>query len=200
MSANETAEAIIIVIKKIGKWILIALLFVVLGVIILSSYEFINQYYKNKPKIITEINNIKIGEKFSDFMFRNPGFTVAKNPPKRDENETYYENNSVSIGVTVKDDAISDITYICKDTYEYTNVNGILCNVNGDEIFEKYGKDVRVQCLKDKTDKDYLKYRVYDVIKYGIRHHVFSNQVKAFHFISPNTLKDYTGLSWVSCE
>ena len=200
MSANETAEAIIIVIKKIGKWILIALFFVILGVILFSSYVSIMQYYENRPKIVTEIKNIKIGEKFSDFMFKNPDFTIDKNPTKNNEDKTYYENNKEKISVTLKENIISEITYLCKETYENTIVNGISCNDIGETIIEKYGQDLRIQCLKDKTDKDFLKYRVYDVVKYGIRHHVLSNHVIAFNIISAETLKEYTGTNWTNCE
>jgi len=200
MSKNETAEAIIIVLKKIGKWILYGLLIVISIVILYSSSIAIVQYYENKPKLITELKNIKIGERYSDFMFKNPGYIVDKNPPKNRENESYLENSKEKITVAIKGNLISEITYICKENYENTTVNGISCNETGDYISDKFGENLRIQCLKDKTDKDYLIYRVYDVVKYGVRHHVLSNKVVAFNIVNPDILKDYTGLNWSNCE
>ena len=200
MSTNESAEAVIIVLKRIGKWILFASLSMVAMLLLVIAYEQINLYIQNRPKVVNELKGIVIGEKFSDFMFKNPNYSEAKESPKIGNGETYYENLKERLGVVIKDYFVSEVTYICNDSYEYTSVNGISCDSLGDSILEKYGSDVRVQCLKNKSDKDYTSYRVYDAVKFGVRHHVFSNHVKAFHIVKHEELKDATGVKWGSCE
>lgn len=200
MSKNESAEAVIIVLKRVGRWIIFASLSIVAVLLLVFSYDRINYYFENRPKLVNQIKGVVIGEKFSDFMFKNPNYSEAKESPKIGNGEKYFENHKERLGVVIKDNFVSEITYICGDSYEYTNVNGISCDALGDSVLEKYGSDVRVQCLKNKSDKDYTSYRVYDVTKYGIRHHVFSNHVKAFHIIKSEELKDATGLKWGSCE
>jgi hypothetical protein len=199
MSANETAEAIWIVIKRLFKWIFFIALLCFLGLLVAVLYPEVKQYFENRPKVINEIQGISLGEKYSDFMFRNSGFVAMKPESKRADGETHYENKSLSLRVGFKDSLIVNITYICKDTYEYTSVSGIKCNSRGDAIFEKYGKDVRVLCLKDKTDNLYQSYRVYDVVKYGLRHHVFSNVVKAFDVNTLSRISD-NGANWTTCD
>lgn len=200
MSAKETAEAILIVLKKIGKWILILVLIVSFLVSLFIAYVKLNEYLENRPKVINQLKDINLGEKFSDFMFKNPGFIQIKDVENSEANEENYENKNSSLTVAFIDKLVTQVTYICKSSYEYTSINGIVCGSSGDLILDKYGKDVRVQCLKDKSDKNYTSYRVYDVVKYGIRQHVVSNVVQAFMIASPKDLEGYTGINWTSCE
>lgn len=200
MSSNQTAEAFIIVLKRLGKWFFFVLLMIFLLIFSYIAYEKINQHIDDKPKVINEIKDIKLGEKFSDFMFKNPGFSLENNTSKKIANEKIYRNSDKTIDVEFNGELITEITYLCKESIEYTSVNGVFCNGLGDAVLQKYGKDVLVQCLKDKSDKAFLSYRVYDVSKFGVRHHVISNQVKAFTIVSPDELVNRTGVNWNPCE
>ncbi len=200
MSSKETAEVILIVFKKIGKWILIFILFISLALSLFIAYDKLNQYFKNRPEIVSQLKEIKLGDKFSDLMFKNPGFVRVENDEIAKFNEEYYENKNTSLTVTIKDKLVSQVNYICKESSEYTSINGISCGSSGDLILEKYGNDVRVQCLKNKSDKFYASYRVYDVVRYGVRHHVVSNSIKGFMIVGANDLVGYTGINWTTCE
>lgn len=201
MNANELAEAILIVIRKIGKWVSVAAL---ISLILFSSflgYVYIDSYYQSRPKLIKKLDGAVLGETLSDFIFKNPGFSVEKSDekPSSDENEVVYRNKETSTSVTIENNKISNVVYICKNENEYTEINGVSCKSSSETIFEIYGSDVRAQCLKDKKDKSCSSYRVYDVPKYGVRHHVFSNKVGAFQIMTPKELIDATGVSWGPC-
>ena len=200
MSAKETAEAILIVIKRIGKWLFIGVSIVLLLIASFIGYEKFSNYLDNRPTVHSELKGIKIGEKYSDFAFRNPGFVQIKEKPKKSIGETYYENESLSLSVSVEKNYIVDVTYICQDKFEMTSLNGVACQDSGDNIFEKYGNEVRVQCLIDKSDKMATSYRVYDVVKYGVRHHVISNKVIGFQIVNPEKLSTYVGINFTKCE
>ena len=133
-------------------------------------------------------------------MFKNPGYMIFEDPADTSVNESYYMNPNTLIGVRFKDQSVADILYTCKGGYDDTSVNGVSCNGVGDSIFDRYGKEVRVLCMKDKKDKDYLNQRVYDVVNYGIRHHVHSNKVHTFQIVAPYRLKEYIGINWTVCE
>jgi len=76
MEKNERAEAILIVIKRISKWILLSVLglatlalFVGLGIYMYKEWE-------DRPKVVLELKGIAIGEKLNDVLFRNPGLKL----------------------------------------------------------------------------------------------------------------------------
>lgn len=203
MSSKETAEAILLVIKKIGKWILLASLFLISIFLVLLAYSKIETHYQNRPKVVGSLKGIALGERFQDFMFRNSGFAIDVDANKKVDDTPYYRNKEKSITVKVDDDKVVRVLYACVEKYDSTEVNGIDCGSLGDKILENYGKEIQVQCLKQKSDESYLKYRVYDSIKYGIRYHVVSNEVIAFDISSPAELDNLEGFmrkNWTACE
>ena len=147
---------------------------------IFSIYDAITTYINNQPQVITKLENIEIGQKFEDFMFKNSGFEIDKKENKI-EDEIYYsrkaENQQNYASVTIKNSTVLRILLQCKDSYDSISVNGIECHSFGESIIEKFGQLVNIQCLKDKENENYLKYRVYDVAKYGVRYHLISNQI-----------------------
>ncbi len=200
MSANETAEAIIIVIKRLAKWAFIGLLLIAFFIGLIIGYFQIESYYKNRPQLVTSIKGISLGDKLSDALFKNPGFSIDEAASKKDGESTIYRNKETRVDLDVKDDRIVAVSYFCKSEFDYTSVNGISCHDTGDRLVEKYGNDLKVQCLRDKKDKLYLNYRVYDISRFGIRHHVFNNKVAAFYASMPAELEEATGVNWGSCD
>jgi hypothetical protein len=69
MSANETAEAILIVIKRLLKWVAIAalLVMVVLGTVL--GYDHYEQYQRKKPRLATEYAGVKLGETRQQLLY-----------------------------------------------------------------------------------------------------------------------------------
>ena len=204
MSANDTAEAIYIVIKriskKIGKWILFGLLGIVLISTCVVTYDYLKSSYENRTQVISELDEIKLDQKFSDFMFRNPNFKETSKAKKSKVRADDYENEKTSFSVNVLDNKISMITYICKNDSNFVRINNLSCYDSGDIVLSKYGKDIRVLCLKDKEEELYSKYRIYDSVKYGVRHHMISNSIYGFTVMSSSRFDDKIFEAWGDCE
>ena len=101
--------------------------------------------------------------------------------------------------VGTEDNRVTRIGYLCEDS-DYKSINRIDCGDTGEEIFEAFGKDVRVQCLKDKTDPDYVSQRAYDVVKYGVRYFLTSNKVVSFLIASPKQIETLGRGVWTACD
>jgi hypothetical protein len=203
MSSNETAEAIIILIKRVGKWILFSALILLLVFIALLTYSKIEDYFKNQPKVISSIKGIELDEKMQDFLFRNSGFALNDDKSNQLENFVYYVNNDKTLYVVINEKKVVRVTYACLKEYDYTSINGIECRSSGDDVLNVYDKKIRVQCLKNKSDENYLSYRVYDANEFGIRYHVISNKVEAFSVTTTDEFKKIDGLmnkNWTNCE
>jgi hypothetical protein len=203
MSAKETADAILIVIKKIGKWIVVFAFTLLLIFLVLYAFKKIEDYYQNRPQIVISLKGIELEEKFQDFMFRNAGFVLDPVNSNKASELTYYDNKDKSMFVGISAGKVVRALYKCTDKYEYTNINGITCRSSGDSVFDKYDKVIRVQCLKDKSDINYLNYRIYNADNFGVRYHVFSNEVLAFEIAKPTDLTNLNGFmnkKWTACE
>ena len=199
MNSNEKADVIIIVIKRILKWIFYFILIIVLLFFIVFCYIKINEYIDSKPKIINNFEGIEINQKLSDVLFKNAGFKKAENE-NPNIGDIYYENDETGNSFYASNNIVIHINHLCKKDYDYAKINGIGCNSTGEEIFNIYGTDIKIQCLKDKSDKFYIEHRVYDLVNFGVRYHLFSNKVAAFSLTTPDKLKTYTGFNWIACE
>lgn len=62
MSANEKAEAILIVIKRLLKWALVGMLALAALVASLIGVEQYERWQRNKPRLLTEYSDIKLGD------------------------------------------------------------------------------------------------------------------------------------------
>jgi hypothetical protein len=203
MSAKDTAEAILIVIKRIGKWIAYFAVAIVLIFLVFYAYNKIEEYYQNRPQLVRSIKGIDLDEKFHDFMFRNAGFVLDADRNKKANGVVYYDNKEKSTTVAIEDAKVVRVIYGCTEKFEYTSINGIDCRSSGDSVFVKYDKEIRVQCLKDRADGNFLNYRVYDAIKFGVRYHVVSNEVVAFDIANPaefNNSEGFMNKKWTACE
>jgi hypothetical protein len=195
MKANETAESILIVLRTIGRWILIAAL-ILLGLFsIFFIYIKVDDYVGSRPRVIDEFLNIKLDEKLGDVLFRIEGLKPSQKDSKvKDESEIRYSNKDLSIRVDVKLGRVNGIVYQCKDNADYTVVNDIFCNDLGEKVLKKY-KDIRILC-----EKDFVEIRVYDAVKYGVRYYMLSNKVVGFYVSKPSYLETLEGINWIKCE
>ena len=194
MSAHETAEAILHVTKRLAKWIAIGLL---ASVTLIAAYVFVwvevKRMYDQRAGLVTELAGIKLGDKLSDTLFRNPGFEYKKSLP---DAPGYYANKDESIGFYVSDNRVEEVVYQCTASIYNTVIHGLSCSSNGDAILKKYGNDVVVWCQSDKAAKDYMTYRLYDVRKFRIRFHLISNKVEVFHAAD----RPVDSKSWSACD
>lgn len=195
MKNNETAEAVLLVLKTIGKWFVIAALVLLAIFLVIYVYVKIDDYIASRPRVVSEFLNIKLEEKLNDVLFRVEGLELDKEKLKRkDESITRYTNKNSGVTVDAKLGRISGIVYECKDDADYMVVNDIFCNDLGDKVLKKYD-DVRILC-----NKETIKFRVYDAVKYGVRYYVVSNKVVAFYVSNPSYLETLVGINWDKCE
>lgn len=193
MSANETAEAILLVIKRLAKWLVIALIAALtLVAVFVFAWPELKRIYSERAQPVTELAGIKLGEKLSDTLFRNPGFELKKD---LQDVPDHYSNKDESIIFIVSDDRVNEVVYQCDPNMYTTVIHGLSCASKGDAIIQKYGKDVVVLCRSDKAAKDYMTYRLYVVQKFGIRFHLISNKVEAFQ-----AGERPVSTSWSACD
>ena len=108
MSANETAEAILIVIKRLAKWGAYGVLGIVgVGAFIAVSVWGYERYSKIsieqfRPQVVSSLKGIGIGDRWSDVVFRHGEFSVQKKSNIRKyEDEVDYLNKEKNILVSV---------------------------------------------------------------------------------------------------
>ncbi len=192
MKSNETAEAVLIVLKTIGKWFLIAALILLVLFSIFFAFVKINDYIQSRPHVVGELLKIKLDEKLNDVLFKTEGLELVKEDLNAKKEVTRYSNKDSSIAIDIELGRVSGIFYKCNNNY--MEVNNIFCNDSGEMVLKKYD-DVRVLCSKDQ-----IKYRVYDAVNYGVRYYVHSNKVAGFYVSKPSYLETLVGINWIQCE
>ena len=195
MKSNETAEAILIVLKTIGKWILIAVAILFALFSIFFTYVKIDDYIESKPKVVDEFFKIKLDEKLNDVLFRIEGLKLHEEDLRTGNNlVTRYSNKDSGITINVESGRVSSILYDCKDNSDYMVVNNIFCNDLGEKVLEKYN-DIRILCYKDRVDL-----RVYNAVNYGVGYILFSNRIAGFYVSKPSDIEKHMGDYWQQCE
>jgi len=195
MKSNETAEAVLIVLKTIGKWFLIAALILLALFSIFYALVKINDYIESRPHVVDEFLKIKLDEKLNDVLFRIEGLKLDEEALKaKKESVTRYHNKDSGISIDVESGRVSVIVYKCRDNSDYMNVNNIFCNDLGEKVLEKYDK-VRILC-----SKELIEMRVYDAVNYGVRYYLISNKIVAFYVSKPSYLETLVGINWHQCE
>ncbi len=171
--------------------------FLLLSAIIYFGVQKIIEHEEKKPKIVSEIKGVKIKEKLADALFKNEGYSLYKTEDR--EEEIIYKNDEMRMQFIVKDGLVSRVFFLCLKSDTRTTIEGIRCGDSGEEIFEKYGKEVKVLC-RSRDDEFKEKLRLYDVEKYGIRFGLEHNKVNAFIVAEPYNLFEEASKNWKKCE
>jgi len=195
MKSNETAEAILIVLKTIGKWILIAAAILFALFSLFFTYVKIDDYIESKPKVVDEFLEIKLDEKLNDVLFRIEGLKLDEEYLSvRKDSVTRYTNKDSGISIDIESGRVTGIVYKCKDNGGYVKVNKIFCDDLGEKVLEKYDS-VRILCNKERMDM-----RVYDAVNYGVRYYLLTNRIAAFYVSKPSLLETLVGINFHQCE
>ena len=112
MSANETAEAIIIVIKRILKWLLWSLIAVCALIAVAIGYTKVSEYINNRPVKVSKLNGISLGDKLTDASFKFGEFSELGNSKTHngDQVEGFDINDSVPYAtVSIYDTSSSEV-------------------------------------------------------------------------------------------
>lgn len=179
--------------KAVGVLIVGSVL-VILGILGYARWE-------KRLQVATSLGGIAIGEKFSDVVFRQGQFEKRATPADvvlKYQDQEQYEKKDERKRVRVRGGIVETVSYKCKAS-DYTSVNGIACGDSGDKIREIFGEGVRILCRK-RNDESAQLARVYDVIEYGTRYFVLSNNVSHFEIATPKELETLVGLNWDQCK
>lgn len=183
--------------------------------------------YQERPKVITELKGVYLGENFQDVIFkhgnakrilwfwaddspdttpytddevktqlRNAGSDLLKQIAEG-STDGYYVFDKDTLTVTIKNNRVEKILVGCTDGGN--SLNGISCGSNGDEILNKFGRDIRVLCNVT-ADPDKNSLRVYEIVKYGTRYYLRLNTVNQMMITSPATLNSYVSKKWAECS
>ncbi len=176
-------------------------MFVLFLILIGISYFYRNNLidsFEEKPKIVSELSGIRIGEKLSDVLFKNEGFKVSAGSEKA--KSVIYENETGRKQFESENGVVTRIILGCEKEDTTTEYAKIKCNANGDEILEKFQKDVKIIC-RQIDDELKTKNRLYDIEKYGIRFALEYNKVIGFLVAEPNKLfTEKNNDSWGECK
>lgn len=247
MSAQETAEAILIVIKRIAKWLIFVALLIAAIIASLFGGKLLLDEYEARPQLVTSIGNVALGDRLADILFREPDFVqetdyealakkyggVTTFPAATDRqafdpdsflaesrlrfrdfsaflssdgddssvSRRAYESKFSSRWVKINDAGqVVRIGYICRDGSQRMEIGGVPCEARGEHILSRFEGTVKVQCIRDKSDPNHIRYRVYDVERFGIRFHLVSNRAAALEIMAPPMLAAATGAKWSTCE
>ena len=166
-------------------------------------YIKIEDHYQNRLQRVEGIKGIKLGERFEDVMFRNAGFILDLEKDNKSDAMSYYVNSEKSLRVVFVDNKVIRISYNCLEQNDYTSVNGVTCASSGDNVLDRYEKEILIQCRKDKNDENFLIHRVYDAGKFNVRYHLLSNEVAGFVIAISSGVGKSDGFGsskWKPCE
>jgi hypothetical protein len=190
--------------KRIGIGIALLILIPIVVMALYEGYESIQRSNDLKPKKITALNGINLGDSLSDVKFRVQ-LIPNKELSKRWEQETYSVlTEKIDQNYTFNSDGKLDgIVQWCLNWKNGNNatvesINGISCWQKSEDILEKYGKkSIRISCSKDSSDTQ----RAYDAVDYGVRYVLTSNTVFGIWLIDPKELKDISkSKNWIPCD
>lgn len=197
-----TSETTILnIFKKLLKWLAASILVFGLLASLISLGVHVFYEIKDRPKVESELNGVKLGDKFSDVMFKNPGFEKEKKqgPDYFNElkpNEIKFANKEANTFVYFTSNLVSKVAYACRGSLEFTEVSKIRCRDTSETLEQRFGNKLRVYCYRILEDK----FRAYDVPKFGIRYLLWENQVSGFVISSPLEMILFDSANWVSCN
>lgn len=179
-------------IKKITETIAqLATLLALLAIVSYAGKSIIDYTHEIlKPKVEDELFEIKIGEKISDVLFKNPDFYEDK----KFDDYIMYRNEKGNKKFITSDGIVKELFYSCKDGDTTTEIAGISCNSKGEKILDKFGRDVKVLCLQE-NDAMKNKRRIYAIKKHGVEFVLEYNKVM-YVVVKPNRP---ISLGWSEC-
>jgi hypothetical protein len=182
---NKTAEAILIVLKRIILWALLGFVgLILLFFIFIYSFRINFDDYKSL-KVITELNGINLDETLSDFLFKNEGY-------KKSEfvflDSDYYENERNSVSFIHQ--KVRSITDNCESVrVNELGTNGVVCEDSSEKILSKYKDKVKILCGNDNS-------RLFLSTEHNVAYILKRNKVVQVQ-VEKNISHDS---SWVDCK
>lgn len=166
MSASETAEAFLIVVKRLAKWALWALLTIALLLGLVLGGVWLKDKWDNRPYPLTKYANVALGDSREQVRYALGApetFIAARQPGDADENQDpkvitaadnplgfeamespgwLYENtrHRITVAFDPKTHKVIWIGCYSQGSYECPSVFGLNDGDTEDELFEHLGK------------------------------------------------------------
>lgn len=200
MSANERAEAVLIVIKRLGKWALYGVL-ILAALIGLTVGGFLAyEAWEKRPQLVDQHAGIRLGDSLGDVQFKMGDLQRMPRDKDSDPTEEIYFSKQSNLQLDVKEGRVNFLAYVCNtEGRDYTSIGHITCADKADDIIEKYGGSVRILCLTTDGKIDNTS-RAYDAIQYGLRYILENNSVRVIAVVSPLVLEGFIGKNWTPCN
>jgi hypothetical protein len=188
---NETAEAILIVLRRIIWWVILGFIsFIILIFLFIYSFKFNFEDYK-PLKVINELNGITLEQTLSDFLFKNNGFNKEKvigKDGKEDKSVSFYSNERYFVGFI--DQKVQEIDDDCSNLYVgEVGANDIVCRDSSEKILGKYKDKIKVYCGNNNS-------RFMLAKEYNVAYTLKQNEVVKIQ-VSKNISLDK---SWIDCK
>lgn len=183
MSSKDSAEAVLMVIKRLIKWVAYGF-FGFISFIFIFVYGM--KYYSNwqdRVQVVNSMNGIELNESLNDVIFKNSDFQKITS----DENKQIYGNERMS--VIIEDGRVKEVHQSCDGgVLIYDNLNHISCRYTGESIKDKFGSDIKIYCKSDNT-------RVYFSPKYHSTYFLKANSVISMSLSS----RQQKSSDWLDC-
>jgi len=155
--------------------------------------------WQDRPQVVTTLEGVSLGERMSDVVFRHGQFKPDTTDGEKDGSERFVSDEKRMV-LFVRGGAVENVIYLCKDKTDYASAGKVACGARGEEIINRYGGGVRVQCyVKKESDLDQLR-RVYDVVDFGVRYYLQQNEVIGLSVMGKQRLSEATGINWGPCS
>jgi hypothetical protein len=193
--------------KRVGIGFAIVIALPIMVALIYWAYSSFTDYLESKPKKISSLHGLTLGEKLSDVQFKLP--MTANSKVDWDDQKIFDVDGQPNrwLGFSKKDSKLSLMVQDCRTVQNgpaFETINGINCNSTGEDILKTYGESsVMILCEKnpEKTTVDAkVIVRAYDSIKHGVRHLLFNNQVGILYVTKPEELKTWAGENFFPCD
>lgn len=167
---------------------------------VFAGYDFLGKYLESHPRLVDTLQGVRVGEKFSDAVFRMGQFEQVPtgNGGAYGDDALYYQAER-RLFLRVREGMIEGIGYSCRPEGEQASVNGIACGDTGEALLKRFGSDLRILCFDDRDQRGLKNQRAYDVPRYGLRYRLYLNQVISLYVTEPARLAVSAGERWVEC-
>jgi hypothetical protein len=222
--AEEKAEAVLIVIKRLFKWaaLSIACLCLALAVCVGGWYVFENRHSILGLELVqSELKGIELGQTLADAEFAYDIKFVGESALGGSEyqliggtEDLAISSDTIKSGFSYKitfkeiDGKVVEVNYYCGE-YDSSSILNVSCGDYGEKILNKI-RNVDIFCSisgikfddgDDSKDKQ-KKFRIYSPQKYNVRFVLRMNKVVGFYIFDGKSArkKDTPSKNWVRCK
>lgn len=176
--------------------------FVLLTVALIAGAIAID-YYSNQPKQESQFKDVKLGESYSDFMFKTGGNPTASNSTKGSKpNDGSYAPSKFNGVVDIYEGKVVRVGYYCNaNQYDSTALNRISCGDSSQAIENKFGNKIVAMCQigEDKPKETFLyRARMYIAKQYNVAYLLDNNKVTALVLYDGNS--EMAPIGYTTCN